>query len=203
MAAMDPAAAIPIAADIPETKKQWEDMVMEMKRQQLENMGIIEMMKKQIKMAEDIVGKILTETEAHIPDAQGKFNIMIWSRSKIDSAKPNEFVKGILESKAVQSLEKIVDGQACRMWNKKLKNALKQTITKSRSILIWLESLKEKQVDEVIKLGPNGMSRLEAIKEMWKQTGGKGDIDEQYIDEINRAVVRSSSCLSLSPCFSE
>ena len=88
----------------------------------------------------------------------------------------------------MQSLEKITDGKAYRMWNTKLKNAMEQTKKKSRRILIWLESLKEKEVDEELELGKDGMSRMEAIKEMWNQNNDKGDIVDQDIDDINRDI---------------
>ena len=189
---METAASVPVPMDVPGTKKEWEDMVMEMRRHQMESLGTIETMKKQIKMAEDIVGKIKLETEAHIPSAESKSKIieefMIWSRDKLETAKNQEFTEGILESKAVQSLEKITDGKAYRMWNKKLKNALEQTKKKSRRILVWLETLKENEVEQEIELGVSGMGRIEAIKEMWKQKTDKGEVIEQDIEEINRDI---------------
>ena len=54
--------------------------------------------------------------------------------------------KPILECKAIQDLKVVVDGKAYRMWNKKFKNALEQARPKSREVITWLETIKEKRI---------------------------------------------------------
>ena len=103
------AASVLVPADVPGTKKQWEDVVMEMK-QQKENVSIIEALKSQM------------GAENRHSDATNKFKIieeyMNWTRAKLETTKADDFTKGMLESKAVQSLERNVRWKAYRMWNR-------------------------------------------------------------------------------------
>merc|ERR1711981_503675 len=54
--------------------------------------------------------------------------------------------KSILESKAMQEVDKVVDAKTYRQWNRKMKNALEQTRTKSRPALEILEKMSEEEI---------------------------------------------------------
>ena len=59
--------------------------------------------------------------------------------------------KPILECKSIQDLKFLSDGKQYRVWNKKFKNALEQARPKSREVITWLETVKEKAVIETKK----------------------------------------------------
>ena len=54
----------------------------------------------------------------------------------------------VLESKAIQEIGKLADAKSYRQWNKKMKNAVKQTRAKSRSMLESVEKMTEEEVIE-------------------------------------------------------
>ena len=54
--------------------------------------------------------------------------------------------RSILESKAVQDIDRVVDAKGYRQWNRKMKNAIEQTRMKSRPALEMLEKLTEENV---------------------------------------------------------
>ena len=56
--------------------------------------------------------------------------------------------KPILECRAIQDLKALIDGKGYRIWNKKFKNALEQARPKSREVITWLETIKEKRIIE-------------------------------------------------------
>ena len=50
----------------------------------------------------------------------------------------------------------------------------------------WGRNIKENDVDNEIGSGPLGMIRMEATKEMWRQSAAQGGVDEKELEDINR-----------------
>ena len=103
-------------------------MVMDGKLDALNMRNIVGTLRMQIAKAEHVVMTMHRMIEEHIPDSVNKFKIleefMIWSQATWES--PKEDSRGVLESKAVQSLDKAVGGKAYRMWNMKFMHWSKQ-----------------------------------------------------------------------------
>ena len=57
-----------------------------------------------------------------------------------------EVRKLILESKAVQEVERLSDAKGYRAWNKRMKSALEQLRVQSRAFLTYVEKLTEEEV---------------------------------------------------------
>ena len=53
-----------------------------------------------------------------------------------------------MECKAILDLKPINDAKGYRVWNNKLKNAFDQARPRSREVINWLESVREKKVIE-------------------------------------------------------
>ena len=53
-----------------------------------------------------------------------------------------------MECKAILDLKPINDAKGYRVWNKKFKNAFDQARPRSREVINWLESVREKKVIE-------------------------------------------------------
>ena len=56
--------------------------------------------------------------------------------------------RSVLESKAVQDNDQIVDAKGYRQWNRKVKNAWEQTRPKARPALEMLEKMSEESIQE-------------------------------------------------------
>ena len=69
-------------------------------------------------------------------------------KAQITSQRGNWTGKLILECKAILDLKPINDAKGYRVWNKKLKNAFDQARPRSREVINWLESVREKKVIE-------------------------------------------------------
>ena len=57
--------------------------------------------------------------------------------------------RSILESKAVQDIDRVVDAQVYRQWNRKVKIAVEHTRTKARPALEMPEKLTEETIQEM------------------------------------------------------
>ena len=82
----------------------------------------------------------------------------------LDGEKRNK--REILESKAIQSLTNMREAKEHRAWNVKMRNAFDQARPMhGRKILMWLETITEKRIDEESEKNDR-MSSLELIKDL-------------------------------------
>ena len=63
--------------------------------------------------------------------------------AKLQATQSSKYSRPVLESKAMQEVSKVADAKQYRAWNKKMKNALEQTRTKSRRVLGLCEKMTE------------------------------------------------------------
>ena len=86
--------------------------------------------------------------------------------------------RSILESKAIQDIDRVVDAKGYRQWNRKMKNALEQTRQKSRPALEMLEKMTEEMIQE--KQEAEGMlTKKGAIIDIMKNKYGGNEQDTE------------------------
>ena len=105
---------------------------------------------------------------------------------KLHTTQSSGYHKPVLESKAMQEVAKVADAKQYRAWNKKMKNALEQSRTKSRRVLEMIEKMTEEEVTEELNLGGHP-SMKDAIKGVAKiEYPGHDDEIDQKFDELDR-----------------